>query len=135
MMNRERMARSSSRMSGNGPTSLGLSERLERVLTYPLGWVTGLFFFLVERRNRNVQWHAKQSMAVFIPLAILWWIVGVLGGLLHAIPLIGILFGIVFGFLQGILFWVIIALIIWLMLMAWFKPDYRLPFVSSWLRY
>lgn len=135
MMNRERMARSSSRMNGNGPTTLGLSERLERVLTYPLGWVTGLFFFLVERRNRNVQWHAKQSMAVFIPLSILWWVVGFLGGLLKGIIVIGFVFGAVFGFLQFILFWVIVVVAVWLMLMAWLKPDYRLPFVSSWLRY
>ncbi len=134
MMNRERMTRSSSRMTGNGPTTLGLSERLERVLTYPLLWVTGLFFFLVERRNQNVQWHAKQSMAVFIPLTLLWWIVGILGGLLKGIFVIGFLFGIVFSFLHFILFWIIVVLAIWLMLMAWLKPNYRLPFISNWIR-
>lgn len=134
MMNRERMTRSS-RMMGDGPTSLGLSERVERVLTYLLGWITGLFFFLVERKNRNVQWHAKQSMAVFIPFSILWWIVGFLGGLFKAIPLIGWLFGLIFGFLGAIFFWVFILLVVWLIIMAWFKPDYRLPFISNWLRY
>lgn len=132
MMNRERMS-SSSRMVGDGPTSIGLNERLERVLTYPLLWVSGLFFFLVERRNRNVQMHARQSLLVFGPLCLIWWLVGVLGGLLGHIWLIGALFAIVFGLLGWICFWLIVVLAIWLMIMAWFRPDYKLPFVSKWL--
>lgn len=122
-------------MAGDGPTTLGLSERLERVLAYPLFWVSGLILFLIERRNRNVQWHAKQAMAVFGPLSILWWLVGLLKGLFSGIWVIGWLFGLGFGLLSGIIFWVMVALAVWLMIMAWFKPDYRLPFVSSWLRY
>jgi len=134
MMNRERMTRSS-RLTGDGPTSLGLSERLERVLAYPLGWVSGLILFLLERKNRNVQWHAKQSMAVFGPLSILWWLTGLLGGLLGNIWLIGWLFGIVFSFLSWAFLWIAVILAVWLMIMAWFRPNYRLPFVSDWLRY
>lgn len=134
MMNRERMTRSS-RLAGNGATSLGLSERVERVLAYPLLWVSGLILFLIERKNRNVQWHAKQSLAVFGPLCILWWLVGFLGGLLGNIWVLGAVFAFVFGLLSWIIFWVIIALAIWLMIMAWFKPNYRLPFVSDWIRY
>jgi uncharacterized membrane protein len=122
-------------MTGDGPTSIGLSERAERVLTYLFGWVTGLIFFLFERRNQNVQWHAKQSMAVFGPLCILWWLVGILGSLLGHIWLIGGLFSFVFGLLWWIFLWVAVILAVWLMIMAWFKPNYRLPFISSWLRY
>jgi uncharacterized membrane protein len=133
-MNRERMARNS-RMTGTGQTSFGLSERLERVLTYPLLWVSGLFFFLFERKNKNVQWHAKQSMAVFGPLCILWWLTGFIGTILSHIWVVGSLIGIVFGFVSSIFFWVIVVLAIWLMIMAWFRPNYRLPFVSDWLRY
>jgi len=120
---------------GDGPTSLGLSERLERVLAYPLGWVSGLILFVLERRNRNVQWHAKQSMAVFGPLALLWLIVKVISFILGLIPLIGGLFVFVLGFLLTIIVWVGVILALWLMFRAWFKPDYRLPFISNWLRY
>jgi len=135
MMNRERMT-GSSRYRGDAPTSLGLSERLERVLAYPLGWITGLILFLLERRNQNVQWHAKQSMAVFGPLSILWWLVGLLAGLLGGIPIIGTyVLGPVLGFLASIVFWIMVVLAIWLMIMAWFRPNYRLPFISNWLRY
>jgi len=133
MMNRERMTRSS-RFTGDGPTSLGMSERLERVLTYPLGWITGLIFFLLERKNQNVQWHAKQSMAVFGPLSILYFLVGLLGAILGKIIFIGGFLSLILGFLGSIIFWIMIVLAVWLMLMAWFRPNYRLPFVSSWLR-
>lgn len=134
MMNRERMT--SSRMAtGNGATSLGLSERLERVLAYPLGWITGLIMFLLERKNRNVQWHAKQSMAVFGPLSILLFLVNLLNGLLHWIPILGGLIGLGLGLLSNIIWWVMIILAVWLIVMAWFRPNYRLPFISSWLRY
>ncbi len=122
-------------MMGDGPTSLGLSERLERVLAYPLLWVSGLILFLLERKNQNVQWHAKQSMAVFIPLSILYFLVGLLGSFLGAITLIGFLFAIALGFLHSIIFWVMIVLAVWLMIMAWVGPNYRLPFISNWLRY
>lgn len=135
MMNRERMTTRSSRFSGNGPTSLGMSERLERVLAYPLLWVSGLILFLLERKNQNVQWHAKQSMAVFGPLSIIYFLVKFLGGIIGLIPLIGGLLGIVFGFILTVIFWVIIVLAVWLMIMAWFRPNYRLPFISDWLRY
>lgn len=122
-------------MTGDGPTSMGLSERAERVLTYPLGWVTGLIFFLFERRNQNVQWHAKQSMAVFGPLSIVYVLVKIIAGILGLIPLIGGFFALILGFLLTIIMWVAIILAVWLMLMAWFRPTYRLPFLSSWLRY
>ncbi len=121
-------------MLGDGPTTLGLSERLERVLAYLFLWVGALVLFLIERRNQNVQWHAKQSLAVFGPLCILWWLVGHLGVWLGGIWVIGALFGFVFGLLSWVVFWVIIALAIWLIIMAWFRPNYRLPFISNWLR-
>jgi uncharacterized membrane protein len=117
---------------GNGPTSLGLSERLERLLAYPLLWVTGLFFFFFER-NRNVKMHAKQSILVFGPLCIVWWLVSVLGGVLSNILLIGWLIGFVFGLLHWVFLWIIVGLAIWLMVMAFFKPDYKLPIVDKWL--
>ena len=134
MMNRERMT-GRSRFTGDGPTSLGLNERLERVLAYPLGWVTGLILFVLERKNRNVQWHAKQSMAVFGPLSIIYFLVTLLGAILGKIIVIGAFLGLIMGFLASIIFWIGIVLGVWLIIMAWFRPTYRLPFVSSWIRY
>ena len=122
-------------MTGSSQTSLGWSERTERVLAYPLLWVSGLILFVLERKNKNVQWHAKQSMAVFGPLCLVWWLFGLLGSILGHIWIIGGLFAFVFSLLSTIFGWVILILAIFLMIMAWFKPDYRLPYISDWLRY
>src|SRR6266568_3711476 len=45
-------------------TTLGLDERLERVLAYLFFWVSGILLFWFEK-NRNVRWHAAQSMITF----------------------------------------------------------------------
>src|SRR6266568_5856004 len=122
MMNRERMAGSTRyrEMSGNAPTSLGWGERLERVLCYiPFLWVGGLFFWLFERKNRNVQRHARQSLMTLGPLMLVWWLVSFLSGIVSNIILIGWLLGWVLSFLTGIFLWVVIIVAVYLAIMAW----------------
>ncbi len=59
---------------GAGPyetTSLGMRARTAGLLCYLFGWVTGLIFFLLERENRFVRFHAMQSILFFGILSIL----------------------------------------------------------------
>ena len=48
-------------------TALGVSENVASLLTYVLGWITGIVFLLVEKENKTVRFHAWQSIAVFVP--------------------------------------------------------------------
>lgn len=65
--------------------SSGLSENAAACLSYVLGWVTGIIFFLIDRRP-YVRFHAAQSIVTF-------------GGL-HLIRIVlGMVFGI--GFFYG----------------------------------
>jgi uncharacterized membrane protein len=114
-------------------TTLGLNERLERVLAYSLFWVSGLVLLLVEK-NQNVRRHALQSLITFGTLSLL--IVGVtmLNGMLGWIPLLGILTSFGLGLLLRILWWTLFILWICLMAMAWLHPNYRLPLVSGWIQ-
>ncbi len=114
-------------------TTLGLDERLERVLAYALGWVSGLLLFLFEK-NRDVRWHALQSMIVFGTLSILMVVVNILRWMLSSIWFLNVITNFGLGLLSNVLFWVTILLWLWLMVMAWFKHDYRLPFISDWIR-
>jgi uncharacterized membrane protein len=114
-------------------TTLGLNERLERVLAYSLGWVSGLLLFLFEK-NRNVRWHAMQSMIVFGTLSVLLVGVNMLRWMLSGIWILNLITNFGLGLLSNVLFWVSILLWLWLMVMAWFKPDYRLPFINEWIR-
>lgn len=52
-------------------TSLGMRARTAGLLCYLFGWVTGLIFFLLERKNRFVRFHAMQSMLFFGILSVL----------------------------------------------------------------
>ncbi len=113
-------------------TTLGLDERVERVLAYLFFWVSGLLLFVFEK-NRNVRWHAAQSMFVFGTLFLLMFGVSMLQSVLGWIPLLGWLISFGLGLLLRILGWTIGLLWLWLMVMAWFHPTYRLPYVSRWV--
>ena len=142
-MNRDRLTRSRSYTSSH--TTLGLPERLERTLIYPLSlllglfvpgigwvlaWLLGIGVFFVEK-NRNVRRHALQSAFVFGSLSVLLAVVGFLKFLLGGILVLGGLIAFGLGLLGLIIFWVMIILAVFLTIMAWFRPDYRLPFISN----
>ena len=84
-------------------TSLGLDENVEGALCYSLWFVTGIIFFIMEKDNKFVKFHAVQSIATFLPLTIIgwvitsfvlmtsstmWWLSGMLSSLLFLIELI-----------------------------------------------
>jgi uncharacterized membrane protein len=115
-------------------TTLGLSERIESVLAYSLGWVSGLILFIFEK-NRTVRWHAAQSMITFGTLSLLTFGVGMLRNLFSLIPFLGWFTSFGLNLLLYICGWAGLVLWIWLMVMAWVKPDYRLPIISKWVSY
>jgi uncharacterized membrane protein len=143
MMNRDRMTRGRSYTSS--ATTLGLPERLERTLIYPLslllglfvpgvGWLLawllgiGVFFF---EKNRNVRLQALQAALVFGSLSVLLTIVGLLKGLLGGILLLGFLTTAGLSLLGLVIWWAMIILAVFLTIMAWIRSDYRLPFVGN----
>ena len=113
-------------------TTFGLDERLERVLAYAFGWLSGLLLFIFEK-NRNVRWHAAQSMLTFGTLSLVLFGVSMLKGMLAWIPILSLLTNFGLGLLLNALWWLMLFLWVWLMVMAWFRPNYRLPFVSRWV--
>lgn len=59
-------------------TSTGLDPNVASLLAYLFGWLSGLILYLMETQNREVRFHAAQSIllsiaviAVYIPLFIL----------------------------------------------------------------
>lgn len=57
----------------------GLSENTGALLSYVLGWVSGLIFFLVDKRP-YVRFHAAQSLVVFGGLHIVRMVIGMIFG-------------------------------------------------------
>ena len=56
-------------------TFLGLPENVVAALCYPVGWLSGLFFLLLERKNKFVRFHAMQSILLFMPYALFLFLV------------------------------------------------------------
>lgn len=111
------------RSSYSSPTVLGIDEKFERPLCYLLGWITGLFFLIVERRNANVRRHAYQSLVIFGGLSIISLVLTILGGLAGSIPLLGPLFGFGFGTLGFLV--AVVTILAWLLLivLSFLSPE------------
>jgi uncharacterized membrane protein len=54
-----------------GESSTGLATQVAAPLAYAGWWLTGLIFWLIERRDRFVRFHAAQALAAFGGLALL----------------------------------------------------------------
>jgi uncharacterized membrane protein len=83
-------------------TSTGLEENVAGLLSYVLGWVSGLVFILLENENKFVRFHAMQSIIVFGALSIISIVIG-------AIPFIGWGLAPIVGVL-GFVLWIVLMI-------------------------
>ncbi|MCK4362487.1 MAG: DUF4870 domain-containing protein [Dehalococcoidia bacterium] len=97
----------------------GLEPNVAALLCYVLGWITGLVFFLIEKDDDYVRFHAMQSIIVFgvlhVAMIIMW--------VFYWIPYVGILFMVVGSFIS------IAAFVLWIILIvkAYGGERYKLP--------
>ena len=102
-------------------TSMNLEENVAGALCYVLGWITGIIFYIMEKENKTVRFHAVQSIIVFLPLTI---IAGIFQGILLFIPFIG---WAISGLISLLMF------ILWLVLIfkAYQGEKFKLPVVGD----
>jgi uncharacterized membrane protein len=100
-----------------GKTSTGMNANVEALLSYLLGFITGIIFYLIEKENKFVRFHAMQSMVTFGAFFVLFFI-------LMFIPILGWMLA---GLLQ------ILSLVIWIVLMVKaFQGEYfKLPVIGN----
>jgi len=96
--------------------TFGLDENIASALTYVLGFLTGIVFFLVEKENKTVRFHAMQSIITFICL----FIVSVVLSFIPFINLLSPLVGLV-----GLILWLV------LMLKAYQGEKFKLPVIGD----
>lgn len=96
---------------------MNLDENIAGALCYILGFITGIIFYLIEKENKFVRFHAMQSILVFLPVWIIVWLLGWIPG-----------FGWIVSGLLGLL-----SLILWLILMikAYQGEKFKLPIVGD----
>ena len=64
-----------------GPSTMQMEPKTAAGLSYLLGWITGIIFFLLEKQNRFVRFHAMQSILFFGGLSVLSIVLQVVTGL------------------------------------------------------
>ena len=114
--------------TADDPTTTRMNARTAALLSYLLWWFSGLIFFLIERKNRFVRFHAAQSFIFFGTVSVLYAILK----LISLIPILGFLLS---PFLTcATLIIVIPAVLIWLFLMlqAYRGVYVRLPIFSEY---
>ena len=100
-----------------GKTSTGMQANLAALLSYGLGFITGIVFYVLEKDNKYVRFHAMQSIVVFGFFFVFCFVLGV-------IPIIG------WPLLSIVS---IVELILWILLMvkAYQGEMFKLPIAGD----
>jgi len=96
-----------------GKTSIGIQANLAAALSYLAGFVTGIIFYVLEKENKFVRFHAMQSIVAFGFLFVAMMVIGI-------VPFI--------GWAIAFLLWVA-SIILWVLLMvkAYQGVTFKLP--------
>ena len=108
-----------------GKTSTGMQANVAALVTYALWWITGLVFFLIEKDNKFVRFHALQSIIVFGALSVLLTALKIIFQIFLALRLY-----FVFQFIVLVInLLLLVALILWILLMvkAFQGEKFKLP--------
>ncbi|MDQ3169071.1 MAG: hypothetical protein M3Q55_02895 [Acidobacteriota bacterium] len=115
-------------MTNSETSSTGLAPHAAAALAYLAWWVSGLLFFLIERENRFVKFHAAQAM---VGLGALW----ALG-----LTMWGVAFAAIFVSAAASTVLLYVAYAVWLLgiaawaictVRAWKGDEFELPFVGA----
>ena len=98
-------------------TGMGLEQNVAGMLCYLAGWITGLIFFLMEKENRFVRFHAMQSLITFAGITVLYLVLGF-------IPIVGWILVPLLGLAQ-------LGLWVLLMVKAYQGESFKLPVVGD----
>ncbi len=99
-----------------GKKSTGLSKNVASALCYVAGWVTGIIFLLIEKKDEDIRFHAMQSIVTFGGLTILT-MVPVIGWILSP-----------FAMILGFILWLV------LIIKAYQGQRFELPVVAGYAK-
>ncbi len=103
--------------NNNMGSSTSLKPNIAAMLTYVLGFITGIIFIIIEKENKFVRFHAMQSIIISVALLVLSIFLGFL-------PIIGWLISLLIA---------PITFILWIVLMykAYNNEWFELPVIGQ----
>ncbi|MRH86709.1 hypothetical protein GFY24_04365 [Nocardia sp. SYP-A9097] len=99
----------SSQPPANQPQSAGLDKKTSAILSYALGWLTGIIFLFMGKNDPDVKFHAAQSIVFFGAVSVLNTVLSIVGSLLGALGIIFSLAGLAVA---------VFAVVIWIRAMV-----------------
>lgn len=109
----------------------GLPENVAGALSYLIGPITGIVFFIIDRDRDFVRFHAVQSIGFAIAFMALWMVLFVVGLVLNVIPILGAIIGILISLavtVGGVGAW------LWLMFQAYQGKRWEIPGLGPHVR-
>lgn len=102
----------------------GLDPKLAGALSYLCGWLSGVIILLMEKENKEVKFHAWQSIFMSLAAFVYFFVTFILG----FVPFVGILIGLINIFVALGLF----AVIIICMIKAFQGGRFAIPVISQY---
>ncbi|TQM30694.1 DUF4870 domain-containing protein [Nocardia bhagyanarayanae] len=93
----------------NQPQSAGLDKKTSAILSYALGWLTGIIFLFVGKNDPDVKFHASQSIVFFGAVSAVNIVLSIVGSLLGGLGIIFSLAGLAVA---------VFAVVVWIMAMV-----------------
>jgi len=109
-------------------SSTGMDPKVAALLSYVLGWVTGLIFYLIEKEDKYVRFHAMQSILLSVAMIVLMTALNIVLAMLTTIVDI---FGLLFVFVSPLLGLAFFVLWIMLMVKAYQGEKWKLPIIGD----
>ena len=99
----------SSQPPANQPQSAGLDKKTSAVLSYALGWFTGIIFLFVGKNDPDVKFHASQSIIFFGAVSMVNIVLSIVGSFLGVLGIIFSLAGLAVA---------VFTVVVWIMAMV-----------------
>ena len=109
-------------------SSTGLDPKLAGLLCYILGIITGLIFFLIEKSNDVVRFHAAQSILFSGSMIVLWIVLTILQFVVMAISFS---LGSIFSLLTMLLGLAVFILWVVLLIKGYSGEKWKLPVIGD----
>lgn len=113
------------------PSSTGLESNLAGLLAYLVMPLTGVLFFVIEKENRFVRFHAAQSIVVGAAAFVVSIALSIVGGILAVVPFIGWIFASLLSLVFGLA-----VFVLWVVLMvrAFRGEEWEVPIAGEYAR-